>query len=66
MQHVMFLVYRMCKHHILAVNLRDIFLMYFFCIRKVTGLTERKICAVGVAKILTEAPSMLTTYVNFW
>ncbi|XP_065062318.1 exportin-2-like [Rhopilema esculentum] len=35
-------------------------------LQKVTGPTERKICAVGIAKILTEAPSMLTTYVNFW
>lgn len=34
---------------------------------KVSGNMERKICAVGVTKILTEAPSMLQgDYVSLW
>lgn len=34
---------------------------------KVTDVADRKICAVGVTKILTEAPEMLQpNYVTFW
>ena len=36
-------------------------------VQKVSGLTERKICAVGMIKLLTETPVMLTgKYSNFW
>ena len=34
---------------------------------KVTDAVDRKICAVGVMKILTEAPEMLQpNYITFW
>lgn len=33
---------------------------------KVNGKIERKICSVGMIKLLTESPEMLTTYVSFW
>ena len=36
-------------------------------VQKVSGQTERKICAIGITKILTETPAMLTEpYVNLW
>ncbi|KAK7100974.1 hypothetical protein V1264_023831 [Littorina saxatilis] len=35
-------------------------------LQKVSGHTERKICAVGVTKILTEAPIMLQDYEALW
>lgn len=36
-------------------------------VQKVSGQTERKICAIGITKILTETPVMLTEpYVNLW
>ena len=36
-------------------------------VQKVSGSTERKISAIGITKILTETPPMLTeTYVKFW
>lgn len=36
-------------------------------LQKVSGSTERKICAVGVTKILTEAPVMLQEdYLAMW
>ena len=36
-------------------------------VQKVSGPTERKICAIGITKILTETPAMLEDpYVNLW
>ena len=36
-------------------------------VQKVSGPLERKICAVGMTKLLTETPAMLTEpYVNLW
>ena len=36
-------------------------------LQKVSGTVDRKICAVGVTKILTEAPAMLQAdYVKLW
>jgi len=36
-------------------------------LQKVSGGVDRKICAVGVTKILTEAPAMLQAdYVKLW
>jgi len=36
-------------------------------LQKVSGGIDRKICAVGVTKILTEAPAMLQAdYVKLW
>jgi exportin-2 (importin alpha re-exporter) len=36
-------------------------------VQKVTGTTERKICAIGITKMLTETPDMLTEpYINLW
>lgn len=36
-------------------------------VQKVSGSTERKICAVGITKLLTETPAMLVEpYVNLW
>jgi len=36
-------------------------------LQKVSGNIDRKICAVGVTKILTEAPAMLQAdYVKLW
>jgi len=36
-------------------------------LQKVSGSIDRKICAVGVTKILTEAPAMLQAdYVKLW
>ncbi|XP_047141486.1 exportin-2 isoform X1 [Hydra vulgaris] len=35
-------------------------------LQKISGNIERKICAVGVTKILTEAPAMLTEYQDKW
>ncbi len=36
-------------------------------VQKVSGSTERKICAVGITKILCEAPAMLVgDYQQFW
>jgi len=36
-------------------------------LQKVSGNVDRKICAVGVTKILTEAPAMLQAdYANLW
>eukprot|EP00112_Aurelia_sp_Birch-Aquarium-sp1_P013550 Seg2879.1 transcript_id=Seg2879.1/GoldUCD/mRNA.D3Y31 product=Exportin-2 protein_id=Seg2879.1/GoldUCD/D3Y31 len=40
--------------------------LFILDLQKVTGPIEKKICAVGVTKILTEAPDMLTTYLTFW
>lgn len=40
--------------------------LYLPDLGKVSGHTERKICAVGVTNILTQAPSMLQTYTNNW
>ena len=33
---------------------------------KVSGTTERKICAVGIIKLLCETPAMMTTYAGQW
>jgi exportin-2 (importin alpha re-exporter) len=36
-------------------------------LQKVSGNTNRKICAVGMTKVLTEAPAMLQSdYVKLW
>jgi len=36
-------------------------------VQKVSGTTERRICAVGITKILTETPAMITgDYHHFW
>ena len=36
-------------------------------VQKVTGQTERKICAIGITKLLTETPDMLTNgYIDLW
>ena len=36
-------------------------------VQKVVGQTERKICAIGITKILTETPDMLSdVYITFW
>ncbi len=36
-------------------------------VQKVSGQTERKICAIGITKLLTETPDMLTNvYINQW
>ena len=35
-------------------------------VQKVSGHTERKICAVGMTKVLCETPAMLTTYEKLW
>ena len=36
-------------------------------VQKVSGTTERKICAIGITKILTETPVMFTEpYVSLW
>ena len=41
--------------------------LYLNDVQKVTGQTERKICAIGITKILTETPAMLTDpYVSLW
>lgn len=36
-------------------------------VQKVSGSTERKICAIGITKLLTETPEMLCdNYMNLW
>ena len=40
--------------------------LYLQDLQKVSGHVERKICAVGVTSILTEAPAMLQAYQSFW
>jgi len=35
-------------------------------LQKVSGMTERKICAVGVTKILTECPPVFEMYIEHW
>jgi len=35
-------------------------------VQKVSGTTERKICAVGIIKLLCETPAMMTTYAGQW
>ncbi|XP_052256836.1 exportin-2-like isoform X3 [Dreissena polymorpha] len=35
-------------------------------LQKVSGTSEKKICALGVTKILTEAPVMITVYGDLW
>ncbi|KAL3867833.1 hypothetical protein ACJMK2_040679 [Sinanodonta woodiana] len=40
--------------------------LYLQDLQKVSGTTEKKICAAGVLKILTEAPVMLTDYKTLW
>lgn len=35
-------------------------------VQKVSGPTERRICAVGMIKLLTDCPEFLKTYNNFW
>ncbi|GAB1609148.1 exportin-2 [Argonauta hians] len=40
--------------------------LYVPDLQKVSGNVERKICALGVTKILTEAPVFLATYDTLW
>lgn len=41
--------------------------LFLVDIQKVSGQTERKICAVGITKLLTETPEMLSeSYVSLW
>ena len=41
--------------------------LYIAEVQKVSGATERKICAVGMTKMLTEAPQLLQgDYERFW
>lgn len=36
-------------------------------VQKVSGQVEKKICAVGITKILTECPAMMDTeYTKLW
>lgn len=36
-------------------------------VQKVSGPVEKKICAVGITKILTECPAMMDTeYTKLW
>jgi exportin-2 (importin alpha re-exporter) len=35
-------------------------------LQKVSGTSEKKICAAGVTKLLTEAPSMISEYGQLW
>lgn len=36
-------------------------------VQKVSGAVEKKICAVGITKILTECPAMMDTeYTKLW
>lgn len=35
-------------------------------VQKVSGTTERRICAVGMIKLLTDCPAFLKTYDNLW
>lgn len=36
-------------------------------VQKVSGAVEKKICAVGITKILTECPAMMDTeYTKIW
>ena len=35
-------------------------------LQKVAGNQEKKICAVGITKLLTESQSMMTLYNNNW
>lgn len=35
-------------------------------VQKVSGTTERRICAVGMIKLLTESPEFLKTYHDLW
>ena len=41
--------------------------LFLIDVQKVSGQTERKICAVGITKLLTETPEMLSApYVDLW
>ncbi|KAL4236748.1 Exportin-2 [Mactra antiquata] len=35
-------------------------------LQKISGTSEKKICAAGVTKILTEAPTMISEYLQLW
>lgn len=35
-------------------------------LQKVSGTSEKKICAAGVTKLLTEAPAMISNYGELW
>lgn len=35
-------------------------------VQKVSGTTEKRICAVGMTKLLTDCPKFLQTYSNLW
>jgi hypothetical protein len=40
--------------------------LYLADLQKVSGHLERKICAVGVTRCLTESPKMLSDYKDLW
>lgn len=40
--------------------------LYIAEVQRVSGQIERKICAVGIVKILCELPAMVSTYGAFW
>ena len=42
--------------------------LYILDVQKVSGSTERKICAMGITKILTEAPQLAPggVYSHLW
>jgi exportin-2 (importin alpha re-exporter) len=41
--------------------------LYIVDLQKISGSLNRKICAVGVTKILTESPAMLNSdYMKLW
>ncbi|XP_064625610.1 exportin-2-like [Lineus longissimus] len=40
--------------------------LFILEVQKVSGNMEKKICAVGITLILTEAPAMITQYENLW
>lgn len=35
-------------------------------LQKVSGTAEKKLCALGVTKLITECPAMVTTYGDYW
>ena len=40
--------------------------LYVADVQKVSGSVERKICAVGITKLLTDCPAMLQAYNHLW
>ena len=40
--------------------------LYIPEVQKVSGALEKKICQVGMTKLLTECPAMLNEYKHYW